>query len=207
MNLICGALKPDRGQIRVDGLPPEKARLKPRLLGWLPERAPLNPELSVLEHLCLTAKFRGLEIKEAASEIERLASALDLFPKLERLAGRLSLGSRRQAALAIALLGNPAALILDEPSSSLDPDQVKRLNGLISSLPERTTLVISTHILPEARALTDRAAILSGGRLKAWGPWEKLESLPDTAQSGTQSDLTELAYFRALEETDCPLPA
>jgi ABC-2 type transport system ATP-binding protein len=189
LKIICGALPPDGGGVTVLGKNPSEQRRVPGFLGWLPERAPLNAELTVLEHLELTARFRGLDKKRAKGEIERLSEALDLGSKLARLTGRLSLGTRRQAALAVALMGDPELVVLDEPSSSLDPDEVGRLNSLVQKLPHGTTLIISSHILPEARSLTDSAMIIGDGALKAMGPWEIL---------GGGGASPEEAYFKAL---------
>ncbi|MDR1310124.1 MAG: ABC transporter ATP-binding protein [Deltaproteobacteria bacterium] len=169
---ICGALEPDSGQVLLAGLRPARAILDPGLLGWLPEGAPLNPDLSVLEHLELACRLRGLDKAGGQAEIGRLASALDLRDKLPRLAGGLSMGSRRQAALALALLAGPRLLVLDEPTSSLDPDQARRFAMLMGALPETTTLLISSHILSEVAPLTSLAIFLDRGRLAGYGPWE-----------------------------------
>ncbi|MDR2611583.1 MAG: ABC transporter ATP-binding protein [Deltaproteobacteria bacterium] len=174
MRLIAGVLPPDGGEILADGMSPARARETPGFLGWLPEKAPLNQELTVREHLVLAGKLRGLDPAGTRSEIERLSAALDMEGKLDRLAGRLSLGTRRQAALALALLGGPRLLLLDEPSSSLDPEEVRRLNWLVMALPETTTLLVSTHVLEEAYLLTDSALILKEGRLAAHGGWDEL---------------------------------
>jgi ABC-2 type transport system ATP-binding protein len=174
IKLIGGVMAPDRGQIAVAGLPPEKARTTPGLIGWLPERAPLNPDLTVVEHLQLTAAFLGLSPEKAQAQVDQLAEALNLGPKLKRLSGQLSLGSRRQAALAIALMGPPRLLILDEPTSSLDPEEVHRLRDCLSSLPATATFLISSHVIEEAAKSTDEAIILKAGRLIARKSWAEL---------------------------------
>jgi ABC-2 type transport system ATP-binding protein len=189
MQVVCGVLEPEQGTVEVAGLSAAEARRWPGFLGWLPERAPLNPELTAREHLELAGRFRALSAAETAAEIDRLATALALGEKLDRLAGGLSLGSRRQAALAVALLGRPRLVVLDEPSSSLDPEQIWRLRRLLEDLDESTTLLISTHNLAEAAALTAEAAVLDRGRLAAFGPWARLASDADP----------QAAYFRALE--------
>lgn len=174
LGVLGGVLSPDRGSAEVDGLSPERFRAGPRNLGWLPERAPLSSELTVLEHLKLAARLRGLSKAEESSEIDRLVAGLNLGDKLSRLSGGLSSGSRRQAALAAALLGGPRLLLLDEPSSGLDPDESRRLSTMINDLSAGTTLIISTHLLAEAASLTAMAAIISEGRLRAFGPWPSL---------------------------------
>jgi ABC-2 type transport system ATP-binding protein len=188
LGVLGGALAPDRGAALVGGLSPERFRQGPRNLGWLPERAPLSAELTVLEHLRLAARLRGLGRAEEKSEIERLAEALALGDKLSRLAGGLSSGSRRQAALAAALLGRPRLLLLDEPTSALDPEEAKRLAALLGQLEPEATLIISTHALGEAAAVTSAAAILDNGRLAAHGSWDQL----------SQGAGPEAAYFGAV---------
>jgi ABC-2 type transport system ATP-binding protein len=198
LKIIAGAMSPDSGSVSVDGANPKAKCAEPRFLGWLPERAPLNSELTVLEHLLLTACFRGLGDKETKSETERLVSALNLGSKLNRLTGRLSLGSRRQAALAVALMGEPRLIILDEPSSSLDPDEVRRLKELVMNLKKDTTLIISSHILPEVFSLTQDVMIVSDGKLMAKGPWSKLQGDLGVTSKPENAKYPEDIYFKAL---------
>ncbi|MDR0621515.1 MAG: ABC transporter ATP-binding protein [Deltaproteobacteria bacterium] len=171
---ICGALDPAAGSVRLDGRRPEEALLDPGFLGWLPEGAPLNSELTVREHLELTYRLRGLGKVRGRREIERLSQALNLSKKLDRLSGALSMGSKRQAALALAFLGTPELLVLDEPTSSLDPDEIRRFNRLVEALPPTATLIVSSHILSEVAAVTDRAIFLNRGQIVGQGGWEDL---------------------------------
>ncbi|MDR2442145.1 MAG: ABC transporter ATP-binding protein, partial [Deltaproteobacteria bacterium] len=186
MKLVCGAMDPDEGTISAFGLSPEQNRTDPTSVGWLPEGAPLNPELTVYEHLRLTARLRGLSPNLEKSEIDRLVLALNLGDKVKRLARSLSMGSRRLVALALALLGRPKLVVLDEPSSSLDPDGVRRLKALLKDLEAGATLLISSHILSEVAELTDLAIILAFGRIAACGPWDKISGPEDF-------------YFKAIE--------
>ncbi|MDR1678115.1 MAG: ABC transporter ATP-binding protein [Deltaproteobacteria bacterium] len=184
IKVICGALDPNTGRVWLNNLKPETALLDPKLLGWLPEGAPLNPELTVLEHLILTYKLRGLAKSQGEAEIDRLTEALNLSKKLDRLAGGLSMGSRRQAALALALLAGPKLLVLDEPTSSLDPDEIKRFTKIINNLPHSTTLIISSHILTEVATLTKTAVFLNQGKIVGQGGWDSLPGgLADPAKS------------------------
>jgi ABC-2 type transport system ATP-binding protein len=200
MKLIAGAIKPGRGKIAVAGTTPERARTRERFLGWLPERAPLNQDLSVMEHLLFAAKLRNLNTVETKRELDRLIEALNLSSKLNRLTGKLSLGSRRLVALALALLGEPELLILDEPSSSLDPDGVRRLNLVLKGLSKDTTLVISSHILDEARFLTEKLIILKNGSLASEGSWEALEKeLKALENEDNYPYSSQKIFFMALE--------
>jgi ABC-type multidrug transport system ATPase subunit len=131
-------------------------------------------DLTVLEHLKLTASFLGLNPIDAAQQIDLLTEALNLSLKLNRLSGQLSLGSRRQAALAIALMGPPKFLLLDEPAASLDPDEVVRLRRFLNHLPKDRVVLISSHAIGEAAKVTSRALILKGGQLVATPFWAEL---------------------------------
>ncbi|MDR1577339.1 MAG: ABC transporter ATP-binding protein [Deltaproteobacteria bacterium] len=177
LKIIGGALAPDVGRVTVANLSPGEARRRPGLLGWLPERAPLNPDLTVEEHLKITAAFLELSKAKTRERIGFLTEALSLKTKLPRLAGQLSLGSRRQAALAIALLGEPRLLILDEPTISLDPEEVARLRNLLKSFSPEVCFLISSHVIAEVAKVTDQAIILYNGHLIAQKSW--LELGPD----------------------------
>ncbi|MDR2141513.1 MAG: ABC transporter ATP-binding protein [Deltaproteobacteria bacterium] len=179
LKIIAGTLAPDTGRISLNGLTPSQARAIPGFLGWLPERAPLNPDLTVREHLTLTVAFLGLAKKEATERIEFLTQALHLEEKLGRLAGQLSLGSRRQAALAIALLVPPQLLLLDEPTSSLDPEETHRLRETLASFPQTVAFLISSHVLEEVAKVTNEALILKDGSLVSQKPWSDFPMDPE----------------------------
>jgi ABC-type multidrug transport system ATPase subunit len=142
--------------------------------------------MTVAEHIRTAARIKGLGRAETEAETERLSRALSLGDKLAKTAGSLSMGSRRQAALALALLGSPRRVVLDEPASSLDPAEARKLSGLLQNLDAGVTLVVSSHILPEVASLTDRAAFLRDGLLAGAGAWP---SLPGGASA------PEEAYF------------
>jgi ABC-2 type transport system ATP-binding protein len=172
LTMIAGALRPDRGAIRLNGEDflehPELAR---RLIGWLPERAPVWPELTVAEHLDAHGRLRGLggaALREArAAILERL----ELEPLARRLAGVLSQGQRQRLGLACALLHRPVLLVLDEPANALDPVQVTALRTLIREQAAAGTAVTSTSTwVDRITAVCDRVAILHEGRLRHDGP-------------------------------------
>ena len=166
--MIAGALRPDEGLIELDGRDfsehPELAR---RLLGWLPERAPHWPELTVLEHLHAHGRLRGLGSNELKQACERTVERLELAPLLRRVAGVLSQGQRQRLGLACAILHKPALLVLDEPANALDPVQVSALRKIIrEEAAAGAAVILSTHLLAETTAVCDRVAILHEGRLR-----------------------------------------
>ena len=184
VRLLAGVLQPDQGTVKVDGLEPwrEPGRVRSGL-GLLPEGAPLVGELTVAEHLRLTGRLRGWAGSEYKREEERLITALGLAGFYHRPAAVLSQGQKRRAGLASALWGSPDFLILDEPTSGLDPEESARLLSLLRGLPVSSTLLVSSHILNEIRALTADVLVLAQGRLAAFGPWDHFwpeDSLDET---------------------------
>ena len=172
LSMIAGALVPDSGSITLDGKDfiehPELAR---RLIGWLPERAPVWNELTVLEHLRAHGRLRGLigaGLREACGTV---IAQLELELLTKRLAGVLSQGQRQRLGLACALLHRPALLVLDEPANALDPVQVAALRTLIrAQAAGGTAVILSTHVLAEVTAVCDRVAIMHAGSLQHDGP-------------------------------------
>ncbi|MEO9080423.1 MAG: ABC transporter ATP-binding protein [Rhodanobacter sp.] len=168
LSMIAGALRPDSGGIKLNGEDfleqPELAR---QLIGWLPERAPIWPELTVSEHLDAHGRLRdlhGAALREARTAI---IERLELQPLARRLAGVLSQGQRQRLGLACAMLHRPALLVLDEPANALDPVQVAALRRLIrEQAAAGTAVILSTHLLTEVTAVCDRVAILHDGRLQ-----------------------------------------
>lgn len=170
--MVAGALRPDGGAIALDGRDflehPELAR---RLLGWLPERAPLWPELTVAEHLDAHGRLRGLAGAALRRAREDALARLELAPLARRLAGVLSQGQRQRLGLACALLHRPALLVLDEPANALDPVQVAALRALVrEEAANGAAVILSTHLLAEVTAVCDRVAILHEGTLRHEGP-------------------------------------
>ena len=171
LSMIAGALRPDRGAIKLNGEDfleqPELAR---RWIGWLPERAPLWPELTVAEHVDAHARLRGLRGTALRTARNAIIERLELQPLARRLAGVLSQGQRQRLGLACALVHRPALLVLDEPANALDPVQMAALRSLIrEQAAAGTAVILSTHVLSEVTAVCDRVAILHEGALQHEG--------------------------------------
>jgi ABC-2 type transport system ATP-binding protein len=168
LSMIAGALRPDTGRIELDGRDfleqPELARQR---VGWLPERAPLWPELTVREHLLTHGRLRGLHGKALTQACDGVVQRLELAPLLRRLAGVLSQGQRQRLGLACALQHRPALLVLDEPANALDPVQSAALRTVIrEEAAAGTAVILSTHLLAEVTAVCARVAILHEGSLR-----------------------------------------
>ena len=186
LSMIAGALTPDDGQIRLNGEDfLERPELARQVIGWLPERAPLWPELTVIEHLEAHGRLRGLASAALCQARDATLERLDLTALSRRLAGVLSQGQRQRLGLACALLHKPKLLVLDEPANALDPVQVSALRTLIREVAdEGTAVILSTHLLAEVTAVCDRVAILHEGTLRH-----------DAAIAGTGHEALEHTFF------------
>ena len=138
-----------------------------RRIGYLPETPPVYQELTVDEYLRFVGGLRGLTGPMLTAALSREIERLGLGPVQRRLIGNLSRGYRQRVGLAQALIHDPPVLILDEPTVGLDPKQIIEIRELIKSLAGSHSVILSTHILPEATAVCQRVVIISGGRIVA----------------------------------------
>lgn len=143
-------------------------------LGYLPENAPLYGDLNVEEYLDFIADARGLKGSERRSRIHDVIATCGLETMLRRDIEKLSRGFRQRVGLAQALLHDPEILILDEPTTGLDPNQILEIRRLIRELGREKTVILSTHILQEVEAVCDRVLILSEGSIVASGTTEEI---------------------------------
>lgn len=169
--MLAGALVPSSGRILIDGVDfAEHPTLARQSIGWLPERAPLWPELTVSEHLDVSGRLRGLRGPGLRKACDETLQRLQLDPLRRRVAGVLSQGQRQRLGLACALIHAPPLLVLDEPANALDPVQIKQLRVLIRERAEAGCgVILSTHLLNEVTAICDRVAILHEGTLRYAG--------------------------------------
>jgi len=136
-------------------------------IGYLPETPPVYQELTVFEYLSFVGRLRGLTGADLKAGMERVIERLSLGSVRQRLIANLSRGYRQRVGLAQALLHDPPVLILDEPTVGLDPKQIIEIRELIKSLAGSHSVILSTHILPEATAVCQRVVIINGGRIVA----------------------------------------
>ena len=168
MRMISGYLKPDRGTVRVFGHEVNRQPLAvKKLLGYLPEGAPAYGEMSVRSFLHFIADIRGLTGRERPTRLDSVIARLQLETVLERPIETLSKGFKRRVGLAQAILHEPPALILDEPTDGLDPNQKHEVRQLIGELARHCLIIISTHLLEEVQAICSRVVIIAHGRIVA----------------------------------------
>ncbi len=155
MKILIGLWRADSGQVSV-----------PDSIGYLPENNPLYEEMYVAEYLQFMA---GLTANASANAnvINALIERVGLTPERHKHIRELSKGYRQRVGLAQALLGNPKLLILDEPTTGLDPNQLTEIRALIRELGKERTIILSTHIMQEVREMCDRVVILDHGVIKA----------------------------------------
>ena len=168
MKVLTGWLAPTGGRASVCGHDVLSDPLGVRRnVGYLAENAPAYDEMKVVEWLGFAGQIHGLGRAEKARAVQRVTQDCGLDGRLDQRIGTLSRGFRQRVGLAAAMLHQPPVLILDEPTTGLDPNQVIELRSLVRRLGETRTVVLSTHILSEVQALCDRVLILHEGSLVA----------------------------------------
>ena len=175
MNIITGFLSATEGKVTVDGIDvledPIGAK---RTLGYLPELPPLYVDMTVRDYLRFVARVKGVDRVERDDANDEIMRSVGIEHVADRLIRNLSKGYRQRVGLGQALVGNPKALILDEPTIGLDPHQIIEMRDLVRTLGERRTVILSSHILPEVSAVCERIIIISHGKIVASDTAENL---------------------------------
>jgi ABC-2 type transport system ATP-binding protein len=175
MRVITGYLAPTSGTVAVAGHDVVDEPLAARAaLGYLPETPPLYPEMIVAAYLRFCGRLRGLGGRALQARVEQVIERCGLARVSGRICGNLSRGFRQRVGLAQALVHDPAVLVLDEPTTALDPGQIKEIRDLLRALTVesagpagRRTVILSTHRLEDVTATCDRVIVISRGRLVA----------------------------------------
>ncbi len=211
MKILTGYLQPDSGQVIVDGLDVLTDTLEvQKRIGYLPENAPLYPELSVQSYLKMIADLRQIPEEDQPALLSEAVRATDLADHLTRPIGQLSKGYRQRVGLAQAILHQPKLLILDEPTIGLDPTQIVEVRRLIRRLASNSTVFLSTHILSEVEATCDRVIILLNGEVKADARLTELSATTDVVLvlgedvPNVIRDLKALPGVKSVEVTNTP---
>jgi ABC-2 type transport system ATP-binding protein len=175
MRILTGFMPPAEGRVTIDGLDAGRDALAiRRRVGYLPESVPVYREPTVRDYIGFVADVKGVPRRGRAAAIDRVLEQCGLAEVRHRIVGRLSRGYRQRVGLAQALVNEPSVLVLDEPTVGLDPAQVVDIRELIRGLGGRTTIILSSHILPEVSAVCGRVLILNRGRIIAEGTPEEL---------------------------------
>lgn len=176
MRILAGFLPATAGMVRVAGWDVFAQSLEARRrIGFMPENNPLHPEMRVREYLKFRARLKGLGWRRSRERVAVVLEQCGLTDVSGRIIGQLSKGYRQRVGLADALVHEPEVIILDEPTIGLDPSQIRAVRQLIKSLATAHTVLLSTHILPEAEITCNRMLILYEGRILAAGTPEILQ--------------------------------
>lgn len=149
----------------------------PKEIGYLPEQNPLYEEMYVAEYLLFMAHLDKEQKTKNKERVEVLIERVGLTPERHKKIGQLSKGYKQRVGLAQALLGDPDLLILDEPTTGLDPNQLTEIRSLIRELGKDRTVILSTHIMQEVREMCDRVVILDHGQIKTDMPISEIDDL------------------------------
>lgn len=178
MKIITGYVTPDSGSVSICGIPGGTDELDAkRLIGYLPEHNPLYLDMYVREYLGFAADFYNLRYKR--DRIEEMIRRTGLTPESHKKIGQLSKGYRQRVGLAQALIHDPKVLILDEPTTGLDPNQLVEIRQLIAEVGKEKTVLFSTHIMQEVTALCERVVIINHGNIVMDSPVTDLSARMD----------------------------
>lgn len=162
MKILTGFIKPDQGAVFIDDIDVLKNSIAAqKVIGYLPEHNPLYAEMYVREYL----QFQAAIYKVAKSQIEDCIEKVGLTLEANKKIHQLSKGYQQRVGIAAAILHNPKVLILDEPTTGLDPNQIIEIRALIQELGKNKTVLFSTHIMQEVEAVCDRVIIIKEGEI------------------------------------------
>ncbi len=192
MKIITGYLLADAGTATVCGIDVKAQPLETKKkIGYLPEANPLYYDMYVREYLDFVAGVHKIPNKK--QQIEEVIATVGLTPESKKKVGQLSKGYKQRVGLAAALIHNPEVLILDEPTTGLDPNQIVEIREVIKSLGKNKTILFSSHILQEVEAICDRVIIINKGKLVADDTLSQLRS----KQANTQ--VIKIAFKEAID--------
>ncbi len=209
MKMIAGFLAPTSGGISVCGFDVQKQSIQAKqALGYLPEGAPSYGEMTPRKFLNFIADVRGLKGKHREQRLDDVIERLHLNAVLDQSIETLSKGFKRRVGLAQAILHDPQALVLDEPTDGLDPNQKHEVRALINAMARDKIIIISTHILEEVHEVCNRAIIIAHGKvladatpgeLEARSRYHQAVSLTTSSVSAAREALSRIADVAAVE--------
>ncbi|HSY77576.1 MAG TPA: ATP-binding cassette domain-containing protein, partial [Bacteroidia bacterium] len=197
MKIITCYLAPSEGDVEVGGYSilkePEKVK---QLIGYLPENNPLYLDMPIIEYLEFSALLQGVPREKVNGRIREMIRVCGLMGEKHKLIGELSKGYRQRVGLAQAMIHDPQVLILDEPTTGLDPNQIVEIRKLIKEIGKEKTVILSTHNLPEVESTCDRILIINKGIIAADGTAKNLrgeakgkEIIQVRIEDGTKQDV------------------
>lgn len=177
MKIATCYLPPTSGSVQICGLDVQENALEVRRkVGYLPEHNPLYLDMFVREYLEFSGSIYGISGKTLTQRIGEVIEQTGLSIEQNKKIGALSKGYRQRVGLAQVLIHNPEVLILDEPTTGLDPNQIVEIRQLIKNIGKEKTVIFSTHIMQEVQALCDRVVIINRGKIVADSPVSSLQN-------------------------------
>lgn len=210
MNIMTGYIASTSGDVLINGhnilTEPEEAK---RCIGYLPEIPPLYMDMTVMEYLVTVAELKKIPRAEQKKMLEDIMGTVKITDMKNRLIKNLSKGYKQRVGIAQALIGYPEIVILDEPTVGLDPKQIIEIRDLVKGLSEKHTVILSSHILSEVRAVCDRVLIINKGKLVTFDDTENLErmfkgaaKLELVVEASEELVRNILADFKGIEELE-----
>lgn len=200
MKIATGYLPPTKGTVQVCGHDVEESSVAVRrCLGYLPEHNPLYLDMYVHEYLQFIGSLYGLRGQDLTEKTNEIVALCGLAPEQRKKIGALSKGYRQRVGLAQALIHDPQVLILDEPTTGLDPNQLSEIRLLIKKISQEKTVIFSTHIMQEVQALCDRVIIINRGNIVIDSALADLQSEGDDVPGEAQ--LVEVTFTQPIDES------
>jgi ABC-2 type transport system ATP-binding protein len=176
LRLLTGYLSPTSGNVTAKGISVKDNPLAIKeMIGYLPESAPLYQDLLVYDYLGYVADIRGFEGEDKDARIRELSDICGLREVMHRSIEEISKGYKQRVGLAHAMMSDPEILVLDEPTTGLDPNQIAEIRNIIKQIGKEKTVILSTHILSEVEASCNRVVIIHKGRIVADSSTEELK--------------------------------
>ncbi len=173
MKIITNFIDKDNGDVQIQGDSVSTGNFK-KNIGYLPEHNPLYEDMPVMDYLQYCAELQGVAKSKVDQRIREMIKLCGLNAEKHKKIGELSKGYRQRVGLAQAMIHDPEILILDEPTTGLDPNQIVEIRELIKRIGRSKTVILSTHILPEVEATCDRILIINKGKIVADGTADTL---------------------------------
>ena len=211
MKMITCFMAPTQGDVRLDDLSihSDQEAIKKKI-GYLPENNPLYTDMAIIDYLRFSAEIQGVEKSKITGRIGEMIEKCGLDREKHKNINELSKGYRQRVGLAQAMIHDPEVLILDEPTTGLDPNQIVEIRKLIKELGKQKTVILSSHILSEVEATCDRILIINQGRIVADGTSDTLRQQAQgqellTVQIESEGDATSALLGLASVESAAPV--
>ena len=208
MKIITGFIPQNSGEVFVNGMNIKTdAREIKKHIGYLPEHNPLYHDMYIREYLNFVAKLYKIPTKNITSRVDDIIQITGLEAEQNKKTGALSKGYKQRTGLAAALIHNPDVLILDEPTTGLDPNQIIEIRNLISEVGKEKTVMLSTHIMQEVEAICSRVIIINNGEIAADEPVDQIKRLSSERMNSIHVEFDKqpnddlLAKIKGINET------